>query len=387
MKNRTPLIVWLLVAALALVGAAVWEMGTELESRPVTSNTGPSGTAALAELLRSQGFPVRTDRSARFKARPGEVVVAVGIARFDPMAEFWRGFNESQGFDEPGKEPTRLFKALAKAARGGATVVYCEVPQSLDEAYEGIRTTTATAYAPKPLSYKVSYDENLGEPDVTWLSDSHPYDWFTTTEFGWWVRVQNMGEGRAVVLTDGLSATNRYLDAEQNADYWTALLTVLGGKVNGVVFADAMGGDEATPGLLGSLGPWAVAAQWQMLFVFGMAAWWLGQRFGPALPSIVRDVSSRGTTMALAAVLHAGRHYGTAARILAQNRLVAIRRAQGMPPSTTPAQVLASVPKPVAEALTHALSMPDKGSGKAALAAIRAVDEAVEASNLLRYRQ
>ncbi len=387
MKGRTPFLVWLVVAGLALVAASVWEFQAEFESRPVTSNPGPSGTEGLAQLLRQSGFPVRIERSARYKARRGEVVVAIAPTYSNPMAEFFQAVEEGQGTNDPDPEPSRLLQTLARAANGGATVVYAEVPESLDDAYDSVSTANVESKFPQEREFKVSMSKDADDPDESWVANSQPYDWFNHDRVGWWVQVRIMGKGRAVIVADGLSATNRYLDASDNADYWVTMLATLGGRENGVLFVDALGGDESTPSLLASLGPWAVAAQWHALFVFVLGVWWLGQRFGSLLPSVVRDVTSRATTEALATVLAAGRQYGTAARIIANNRLIAIRRAQGLPPSTTPQHVLATAPTSVAEPLAQALALPDRAKAAAALSLVKQFDEAIVATNVLRFRQ
>lgn len=387
MKNRTPLLVWLFVAAIAVIAGTVWEFQAEMTSQPVTSNTGPSGTAGLAEVLRQSGFSVRVDRSARLSPRLGEVVVAIAPKLNDPMRAIRQAFEEGQGTTSPEPEPTRLHRALARAAKGGATVVYAEVPESLDEASDRVAHTRLASTFPEKRAFQVAFDPDQEDPDDTWVADTAPYDWYREEKIGWWVRVQVMGEGRAVLVADGLSATNRYLDSVDNAEYWVTLLATLGGRENGVVFADALGGDEATPSLLATLGPWAVAMQWQALFVFGLGVWWLGQRFGPQIPSVVRDVTGRGTMQALAGVLATGRQHGTAARIIANNRLVAIRRAQGLPPSSTSAQVLGAIPRQVAEPLGQALALPDRAPAAVALQLVREIDEAVAATNVHRYRQ
>ncbi|MGE0002348.1 MAG: DUF4350 domain-containing protein [Fimbriimonadaceae bacterium] len=387
MRNRTPLLVWLFVAALAVIAGTVWEVQTEITSQPVTSNSGPSGTAGLAEVLRQSGFPVRVDRSARLSPKMGEVVVAIAPRLIDPMTAIREAFEEGQGLTSPDPEPSRLHRALAKAAEGGATVVYAEVPESLDDAYERVAVTRLDSTFPEKRAFQISFDPDQEDPDDSWVADTGPYDWYREAKVGWWVRVQVMGEGRAVLVADGLSATNRYLDSADNAEYWVTMLATLGGRENGVVFADALGGDEATPSLLGTLGPWAVAMQWQALFVFGLGVWWLGQRFGPLLPSADRDVTGRGTTHALAGVLSSGRQHGTAARIIANNRLVAIRRVQGLPPSSTPEQVLAAIPSEVARPMGKALALPDRAPAAVALPLIQELDEAIAATNVHRYRQ
>ena len=107
------------------------------------------------------------------------------------------------------------------------------------------------------------------------------------------------GKGTAFVVRDGIGATNRFIDKQQNAELFGRLFSMVAGSGKRFVFTEANFGHVSQRGLLESIGPWANAA-WQQLLLLGIViAFTLGKRFG--LPEETRT-AQRGSRELLDAV-------------------------------------------------------------------------------------
>jgi hypothetical protein len=379
-KGATPWYVWAAVGLLGVVSAVVWDGSEEARTFPSATSTRHSGTAGLARLLRAEGFPVRIEASSRLRARSGEVVVAFRVVEPAPPADllFEEGPGESDWLGASAA-------ALERAATQGATVVVGSLGASPLEQTASLATSELQSDVPArsvvriPVGAVPEFDDKLATGNA-------PYTWWRPSS-GQGVEVRMTGAGRTVLVPDALSATNRYLSEDDSARFWVELLSALGGRQNGVVFADAVAGNDQTPGLLGEMGPWAVAAQWQGLFAFLLFALWAGQRLGGILDPPVRQRTVGGTTEALARVLGSGGQYGTACRLIGAERLTAFRRALRLSPTQDAGEVVSRLPTEVAGRLRELLGSPDRLGAAEALERVRALDSAAYDARIEGGRQ
>jgi hypothetical protein len=383
MTRRTPAWVWILVAAMAAIASVVWDATEESSALPSALSTRPTGTAGLAELLRRQGFRVSVETSTRARIEPGTVVLAFQPVAEDPLESIRSAMSEEaaagEGVETAAGEPSRSERALKAAVESGCTVVAAAVGEDTMAQSAAAAPSTVECYVPDRKTLEITLGDPYHGPVPALVPDSGGYGWWTSKEFHE-VEVYLMGAGRLVVVYDGLSATNRYLDEHDNAEFWTGLVATLGGRENGVVFFDPLSGNDRTPGLLGAIGAWAVAAQWQLLLAFAVFAWHAGQRFGPPIPYRPAQRTARDAIEALAATLLAGRQHGTAVRLVARERLTSARRAMRLPASSTQADVLSRMPPEAAAVLAAGLAAPDRMPQGEAVRLAQDVVEAVEAA-------
>jgi hypothetical protein len=135
-------------------------------------------------------------------------------------------------------------------------------------------------------SEKVSVDNPiLGDKKTMWVpqqSESAPpvvEPMLPIWQGKWNATAYIYPHGRLVSVSNGLPLTNRFLDREQNADVVLNTIRTIAKPGATIVFAEA-GFEPLDPGFLGTIGPGAVSAWYQMLFVFALLAYLGGKRLG-----------------------------------------------------------------------------------------------------------
>ncbi|MFZ4508288.1 MAG: DUF4350 domain-containing protein [Fimbriimonas sp.] len=247
------------------------------ETWPSADHDGPSGASALRTMLVQRGFRVRVDRASSPLIGPKDLAIV-----FTNRQSF--GVDEAQvGKDE------KLQAYLRRKAEAGGTILVLPLLQNFNGARPEA-TTVTDGIDRDPV--RVSMSPALFESSETWMpGDARTINlWYEDTEGDpdeaeWFATVGVWGKGQIAELRDGIGATNRHLAKLDNASVVLSVVRGLSRPQGEIVFVEASFGGANTS-LLALIGPWAQAAWWQVLFVFALLVYTLGQRFG--LPDEVR---------------------------------------------------------------------------------------------------
>ncbi len=277
-KRGLPKIIWVGVALLG-VSAALLTLGSRDNfPHPTTTSYSPSGTAAFAELLRRQGLNVSADLSAKPRLAPGDLAIAFTV--------------DTPGVQEPGK-PIPFADAAIEHLKAGGMVLLLPVPyefskQSLSslrtkpiEVDAGSRTLSVSSANLPPAGRLIAEVKRQGQSIDAWKVGDEPY-----------MVATRVGKGSALTLVNGIIATNRFIDREQNAEALVSLVRSLANRGGRVVFTEASFGNVRVKSLAESLGAWVNAAWQQILFLAVVIIYTLGRRLG--LPEETRR-RQRGT--------------------------------------------------------------------------------------------
>jgi hypothetical protein len=173
-----------------------------------------------------------------------------------------------------------------------------------------------------------------------------------------WAWAVPVGQGVAVYVEDGTPFANRYLGRHDNASASLSLVRSLAVPGSKVVFWEGQIGNVDRPGLIGALGSWAVAAQWQLAILAVSVALTLGCQFGSAGPPPTPQRSARDLVDAFAETLRRSGKCGYALRLVALDVLSDCRAALRAAASVRPESILPSLPSPLSERLAEALAEP-----------------------------
>lgn len=337
----------LLSLAYALLGvlvisAVLLSLGErEVAASPSAISRAPSGTAAFAELLRRRGYRVALDRRETPKLTKDDLAVAFVLRKesfFEPEADL----KDRYPFSE------RIRENLTRFVQDGGTLFVLPVDDNFQQASREVQRSGSTLVAQRGSSLKVSLPEE-GNHD---LSDA-----FVDRAGGGmniWsdrVRLRPSGAGLVVSLADGLPATNRFLDQDDNAQW---LLTLIEGASPGkgnVVFTEAAAGIVRTPGLMESIGAWASVAWWQLLFAFLVVAFSLGRRFGIPELAPYHQRGARELVDAMATTYRRGRKAPAALTVAVEEAEYRLRRWKRIPRDASDAEIERLLPEDIVTAL------------------------------------
>lgn len=260
---------------------------------PTIISVKPSGAAALAELLRREGYTVRSDASPRPRLAPDEVGVV------------FEGFGSVVGSAD-------ARHSLRASVREGAGMVMLPLPESFQAAVKQAENHPFSAWrrtgdGERQMAANAASYYELDDPNI---------QLYYTEEWGV-VGMTKLGKGTVVAFGDGTVATNRLLDKADNAAIVLDAIRVAGAKKK-IVFPEAAFSGEK-PGLLATLGPWAQALVYQGLFLIVVAIATLGKRYG--LEDVATNAvrSSRDIANGIADTLRRRRMGGVALGILLED--------------------------------------------------------------------
>jgi hypothetical protein len=311
-----PVLAWVLLGLLILGAMAIGLNRQEGEGVPTTDSHAPQGVSAFAEVLRRMGYQVVADRSSRPRLEEGDVAVAFlyrdSITPFAIERARWSDpfLGALNGLLLDGRpvvlmqlEPVfRRRSATHGNDSPGAVVLYGEGSRAVLDL--GYWDNERTARRPVPF-------EATTQPLWTWEREEATY-----------ALLAKIGEGTLVSVENGAAATNRLIDRHDNARVMASLITAVAPENGRIVFLEAgiVGAEE--PGLLRSIGAWAVGAWYQLLFLGLVVAYTLGKRFGLPVESRSAQRGSREFVDALADTLERGRHgvFGLEASLVAADR-------------------------------------------------------------------
>ena len=283
MKSRSPLI----TLAIALTGVILIALGMmalgqhESESFPSAHSYLPSGTAAMEELFRRSGYQVVVDQRATPKLQPGDLAVAFFVVDAKSvLSEIQEQGSDGEGPADP-LQPTK--DALTDFVKGGGSLLSLPVTNNFADNSRDFLNGVVTVHSSTGKTAQVNWDRNPSQD--TFIPDQGE-------NFGLWsidpklkqspelVSLHRVGKGSDAVVADGIIASNRFIDRNQNALVLMDTVRVLAKPGARVVFVEAAFGNAEDPALTDLIGPWAKAAWLQLVFLGIVAVYTLGKPFG-----------------------------------------------------------------------------------------------------------
>jgi hypothetical protein len=380
---------WAAAALLVLAGisGAALTLGRGGEAAwPSARNPRPTGLAAFADLLRQDGITVVVSREARPELGPRDLAVAVHWVQdsFWSRVESQREeIDRSSGETPPERPVDRTHVALAThLAEGGRLLRLCFPAQLADDDYLDTPQTEASwteGGEPMLLTYDPGRAVSL-PPDTDLAIHSATLRGMA----GDIVRLGTVGSGLRADVTDALGATNRYIGRGDNAKFYLGLVRKLREDGGRVVFVEATFGNVESKGVLGTLGGWAVAAQWQAVLAFLVALFVFGARFGLPTTESVASRGARDMLDAVAGILRRSRRPGFAAALVARSVLEEARQRMGMSPGASDDEIMARFDPDLSAAVWDALQDEDGRDVARSVELARAMLAAADRSGFAR---
>jgi hypothetical protein len=308
MKARSPLI----TIAIALTGVLIIAVGMialgehESESYPSAQSYLPSGTAALGELFRRSGYQVVVDTGATPSLQKGDLAVAFFSA--DPKVT---PVSQDSGDDDAPVDPLQPTKDdLTKFVQDGGSLLSLPITQDFAGDSRTFLQKVVPVQSAKGQKASVNWDGNAVSTTFIPDSDEHYTLWSSnpnTKVEAQLVSLHRVGKGSDAVVADGIIASNRFIDRNQNALVLMDTVRAIAKPGSRVVFVEAAFGNVEDPSLTELIGPWARAAWFQLVFLGIIAIYTLGKPFG--LPDTERreQKGSRELLDAMADTLRRGR--------------------------------------------------------------------------------
>lgn len=344
-----PGIVWTLLALLVIASVLFFFARGSSRPYPSIESTLPSGTSVLAELLRRDGFEVALDSDDRPVLEQDVVAIAYDVPR---------------GFFEANAEPT--LAALDKWVEQGGTLLGLDLPADFDAASRKAITSPVT---PRPgprvtpeLRVTVQRSDDTGGHSPVgefplYGRESVPVR-FLPDEWHF-VVASDSGKGVIVEVGDAIGSTNRFIDKEQNAEFYLDLFrAVAPGKK--VVFVEALFGNTREIGLLARIGSWASAAWWQFLLLALVVVFTLGRRFGLPERDRTSQRGARELVDAFADTMNRGKQRTLALELIAADIDLRLRRILALDAGADERELMRHLPSDLARTLDQAKNPPEK---------------------------
>jgi hypothetical protein len=275
MRRLLPSLGWLLFGLLAIAAAMISAGQPDTVARPLADSYAPSGAAALFALLQSNGYEVEIDHTLQPDPGPGNVAIAFVLLKSDSSDQ-----EESAA------------KSLRSAAKSGATVFWLPVPTDFSAASKDA-ASPATFSRPDGHNRAVSNEQTPDdgpEGSISLLAtNAGSVGGGAKAGGGYQVKssdssvfssVTKTGNGYEINYLDGIGLTNRFLDQAQNAQAFLEALQAFAPPHAKILFTEATFGNGNDKGLLMTIGAWAEAAWYQLLFLFAVIIYTLNRRFG-----------------------------------------------------------------------------------------------------------
>ncbi|HVT14487.1 MAG TPA: DUF4350 domain-containing protein [Fimbriimonadaceae bacterium] len=279
MKRSAVLVAWSLLGVLAVAAFMITLSRTAGRADPKIDSYRPSGLAAFADLLRANGYEVTSTTSAFPRLGKNDIAVAClaeGQARGDDLE-----IND----DTPG-----ALGRLSQFIQDGGKAVLLPIDVNFDDMSSRVEIRKGIS---EFLSPPISVAIHTSETD---LHTSLPSDLVSVgivhDQYNPQADIASLTrytDGTVLSFSDGYMATNRFIDRVQNADVLIGSLSTIAPKGSRLVFVESTF-DNERPGLLEILGPGAIGAWYQSLFLFVVIVFTLGKRFG--LPEEVRPAQT-----------------------------------------------------------------------------------------------
>ena len=335
---------------------------TEDVAAPSASSSFPSGLGAFAELLRQDGYTVVLDRSEKPYLNSGDLAIAGSI-------------NEPGLLSRGPVTPSKTLSALKKHLGANGRVLELRFsPDFIDSSHEAKPVTVINMVEPDHLLKVTSSTTPTTGIGVS--EDPPAFDAWTLNGSRF-VSVFVTESGVFTSVMSAIGATNRFLGQEDNARFYLGLVSRLATPGGRVVFVEASIGEFDHKGLISTFGSWAVAAQWQFLFLLLVVAYTVSRRFGFPVDETPAQLGSRQLVDAVAQVFRSSKKLEFASHVLAENALDSVRQSLRLAPGTNKQVVLAAAPQAFADAYAKVVMEREKPLPKAEMvAAVRGMQAA-----------
>lgn len=313
-KRGIPAIMWVLLGLLAVAATIITFGSRETEAKPFSTSYQPSGTRAFVELLQRNGYRVRTESTLLGEVRPNELPIF--FFNFDTIPSYWLEVEE---------DPSPVAPLIRPHLEAGGRVLGLFFDRDFVGATSRMRTVEPTSLQTNAanLSFKIRTSA-VGEWGYNALLDADADLWRYPSGDPF-LSAQTVGKGQALHASEGLLATNRFIDEEEHAAVLLAMVALAAQESKQVVFLDASFGDAVEPSLVERIGPWATGAwtQFTMIFVLAVVVW--GIRFGfPDRPKVVQR-GARELVDAYATMLERTGSHLAALRVIHDQADLAVR--------------------------------------------------------------
>jgi hypothetical protein len=351
MKRRSPVmtVAWVLVALLGLVVGFAALGQRDTTTNPDPSSYRPSGTAALAELLRRTGRTVSIDPSTRPKLSKSDVVIA-----FLDEETTGSGLEDAEALLSGGSPTERIWPRLqAFVEEGGSVLLLPFNPNFIKASRERIATLPTEvrrAGTEDRLHATIGPDAQPNWTKELFDNAVGPASLYTRRE-GPVVEAWGLGKGVVVEVVDGLIATNRFIDRQDNARLIISIVDMLSQDRSRVMISTATFGQIREPGLFGTIGDWAQVAWYQTLAALALVAVSLGVRFGLPEPSLSKQRGSRELLDAIADVFRRGGKAKEALTLASSSLERRVRKRLKLPARESSSLDSTDLPEPLAAKL------------------------------------
>jgi hypothetical protein len=341
---------WALFGLLVLSGALFLLGARESRTNPSAISFGPSGTRGFADLLRKFGHDVQVTSASNPSLEADDLVLGFVLGS---------SFGEREGPDAPNVLGKSLRKHVERGGRAFVLKVAADFPTASRMASgspQRVAFERSVLPAGTPSEATVSIGQSL-DPyfDEGLVRPEDPFVRTVRTTSGQPVMdVHRTGRGMVAVLHDGIGATNRFLDKEQNAEFllWSAAwLKPSNGRI---VILEAMHGAAIDPGLLGILGGWVAAGWWQLVLALVVIGFTLGRRFGLPETDRTHQRSTRELVDAYADTMNRSRKPQVAMKRIVSELDRLVRRRFNLPAELSSQRRNEALPPKLANALVQA---------------------------------
>lgn len=350
---------------------------------PSARNPRPTGLAALVELLEADGYEVVVTRDARPSLKKADLAVAIKWQQdtFWTEVERQRERQAEESADEVAKpRPDRTRETLDEHLVRGGRMVRLWMPSDLasDDHLDSGELEASWTVGDKPFS--VTFDPGRAAD----IQDGAAMPAKLRGMAGELLELHPIQAGLRADVTDALGATNRYIGRADNAAFYVGLVRRLAQPGGRIVFVEASFGNVEAKGVLGTLGAWAVAAQWQAVLAFLVALIVFGSRFGLPSTDAVSSRGARDMLDAVAGILRRSRKPGFAAAIVARSVIEEARQRLALSPATTDDEILARFEPDLSAAVWHALQDED---GRDVARSVELTQTMLAAADRARFRR
>ncbi len=375
MKSFPPF-AWVLLGILAVTALVLTLGNNDIEAFPAVASYSPSGTAAFEKLLQKQGYQIRVERSDHPRLAADETAIAFFLPSQKPFVEMDEE-TMTAAKDPAGEKLAKFLDAGGKAVllplgknfQASSRAIIDSVPDEVTPAF-GSGSLKVTRLA----GVDTTGMQGLLDPDATsvpiWLGSSQQLD----------VSLEKKGKGVALVFTDGILATNRFIDKNQNADLLVAAISTVAPKGSKLVFTEATFGNSREGGLLGIIGAWAQAAWLQLVLVCLVVVYSLSRRFGLAEEPRAKQVGSRELVDAVGDLYYRARATPLVLQTVIDRAVQDLRLRLNLPKDSPEVKFRERLPEELLKALDEGrrLAIP-KTHPTEALQAAQRIDQEMEA--------
>lgn len=346
-KSKSIITIAFVLLGLLVVSAVSLTLGrNETRTFPSASSYGPSGAKAFSELLRQQGYRVDISMHPTPYLSQGDVLVAF----VKPLPD-----NPDSDTSEQTEERTARQFLDAYAAKGGHVVeLWCtkDFQGSSEEAIGNVSDVrNAVAGQTLKLNLQSATREYAADGDLP----------LATGPAGETIASLDMrGKGQVLNVSNGISATNRFIARNDNAAELVRLVSAVAPEHAHLVFYEASFGNSSDPGILETLGPWAIAGWWQAIFLFLVIVYSLGKPFGYPDEQRMVQTGARDLVDAVSSVYRRSRATHVAMTALLADADAEIRRKLKLPLEAARSERDRLLPESLSRALLMAEAAKDQ---------------------------